>query len=175
MAHQPVSARQATRPDSAAWLVVGTLVGLMAEGIGALLAFAVLAGVIALGAPRDTAVATLAVDATQAVSWLAAGILAYEVGRQRAAVILAAALPPCGALIILLGGVVVRRTGVSGHVFAAALYWVAFIVLVYVGGRLWERHLHNQAAGVHGSTPAGGEQPSAEGEGGAVRPGETLQ
>lgn len=153
-------ATTATRTESPFWLLAGVAVGLMAEATGVMLSFVGLSAAIALGAPRDAAVATLALDGVQAVSWLVAGAVAYEVARRRAAVIATAVLPPLAAFTVFVTGLVVRRAGVGGHVAVAALFWLALAVLVYAGGCLWERRL---------------QRPTYEGEGGDVRHDEPLQ
>lgn len=138
----PTMATASDCSSGAVWpLVAGVVLGLLVQASGVMLSFLVLYIVVRLGLPRSTVTATLVLDLVELAAWFVAGAVAYEIARQRVAVVVTALVPPLIALALLAAGVVVGRGTVSTHVLVLASFWLALTVVAYLGGRWWERRI----------------------------------
>lgn len=96
--------------------------------------------------PRSNVTATLVLGPVEVAAGLVAGGVAYEIARRRAAVVATALVPPLVALGVLAFGVVIGRGTVGVHVLVLAPFSLALAVVVYLGGRWWERRIRRTRA-----------------------------
>jgi len=122
-------------------LVLGLLLAIVSAVTIEIAGFLVLAGVDALTGTRSSAVATAVLDAAGAAGWFVAGGVAYEVVRERVAVVIVALVPLIIALLILLAGVSGAHLLVWGGLPGVIAYAVALGVVTCLGGAAWARHL----------------------------------
>jgi hypothetical protein len=122
-------------------VVAGVVLGLLVQASGVILSFVVLYAAVRAGLPRSTATATLVLDLVELAAWFIAGAVAYEIARQRRAVVMTALVPPLIALTLLAAGVVVGRGTVSTHALVVVPFWLVLTVVAYLGGRWWERRI----------------------------------
>ena len=104
-------------------------------------AFLVLAALDALTGARSSAVATAVLDAGSVVAWSVAGAIAYEVVRERVAVVIVAALPLLVALLVALAGAGGAHLLVWGGVAGVIAFALVLGAATWLGGLVWRRHL----------------------------------